>query len=1144
MRKVAAWMVAAGMAGFACIGATTHLAFDNRAGTRVAGTTERIAFSPAWATTASGASATVSLNGEVVTNASQSGFFVWTPRLDGTYTFAHAVTRGGMSVGGTLHATFSVVGTLGSALDTVSLTFQHGGAVPWTGQTAVSHDGINAARSGRIAHGQKSSFQTTVTGTGVVTFWWRVSSEERSDKLRFYVDGIDAVPAISGEVGWTQVSLAVSSGPHVLTWSYEKDAVGSRGGDCGWVDQVVWAPTYAVTFDADGGSCPVSSMTATNGMTYGSLPMPTRTGYTFAGWYTSASGDGSLVTGETTVALAGAQTLHARWDPIELKGDPVDGHANHIYAEGEEASIHAVFSPAFSLAPEAYVFLEPQTPISASLASSDCFTRGVRIRNGEARTSEPLRLKFLDGTAMTAEQGLQYKLKIRTAEIFEDGHEIAGYASPDYSVFVTNALPRVDTVYMGARTPEYDYETGRLVMWSSATVGVPTVFTYRPADGEVAADLTNDTFTARWTFYDGWGYTTNVVGSPSGVSVSYRFVQTGRARVTVELRDKDMPEYSFGPRYEFFVDVEERPWIELTPAGYSQTFSESQSSWFYVRLTKMPSSTVKVRLEVTRTGADNGNYPIPALSAYELDFDRGMTEKVVYLKGLDGTSAGANSGYRIRARVVTESTNWDGVRYCDLYGPGAMSLYVVNTAPEILLPSPADANVYTTMLAQEQLVRWQVRDVSTNDVASGLTVTIMNSEGASTVFKTTALSGVFTNRFTAAGEGKWVGMQVRDKDGGVSVVTRRRYSVLSDIDGAALGVTGLPFGTSSEAAFFRTDDATAPGGTAMRSGGIRHSTQSGTYTRSVLATTVQGPGTVAFAWRSSCESGSYTYDHAEFAVDGVVAERINGITDWRSVVRAVTGSGPHVVTWTYLKDDEVSAGEDCVWVGGFSWTPECYAVRFNANGGSGTMPDAPFPLEVSGSLPTNAFTRTGYTFAGWATSPSGAVVYSDGQTVSSLASTSGATVDLYAQWTETTHTSTTSVAVPYAWIRTYFPGTADCEAKVRERAANARHTVENCYVAGLDPRDATAEFRACVTVRDGQVRISWMPNLNTGAVTRVYAVWGRTDLATGSWERPARPWHRFFKVTVAMPTGADGEETAVAGEGFVPQPVSRGAPLR
>lgn len=71
------------------------------------------------------------------------------------------------------------------------------------------------------------------------------------------------------------------------------------------------AKSYTVTFNANGGSS-----TTTKSETYGSKYIfpsnPTRTGYTFAGWYTAASG-GSKVTTSTTVATASAHTVYAHW---------------------------------------------------------------------------------------------------------------------------------------------------------------------------------------------------------------------------------------------------------------------------------------------------------------------------------------------------------------------------------------------------------------------------------------------------------------------------------------------------------------------------------------------------------------------------------------------------------------------------------------------------------------------------------------------------------------------------------------------------------------------------------------------------------------------------------------------------------------
>ena len=472
--------------------------------------------------------------------------------------------------------------------------------------------------------------------------------------------------------------------------------------------------------------------------------------------------------------------------PRSLKGEPADGNTEKIYAEGKDAAIRAVFEPAFSLATEAYVFLEPQDEASSNKVSSLNFTRGVRIQNGQTAASVPLKLSLLDGTISTETSGLRYKIKIRTAETYADGNEIEGYTSADYNIFVTNVVPRVDTVYMGGIwQPEMNAD-GKLIMAGQAAVGVRKVFTYVPADGEVDADLTNGTFTAKWTFYDGAGFTTNVVGSPYNVEVPYTFVNGGRQRVTVELQDKDLHEagaMKFGPKYEFYVNVVDTPSVELSPRDGSQVFTEAQNGdkgVINVRLTLAPDAPVKVRLEVTRNGADNGNYPLPGLSTYELDFARGVTERSFNLKDLDGTEMGAGDGYRINAKVITETTNSDGIRYCDLYLPATdFSIYVSNVPPEIILPDPADTNVYVTTLSKEEIIRWNVKEVAKNDINSGdgLIVTIMNSEGAYSVIRTHETSGVYTNKFTASGSGKWVSVQVQDKDGGSSVIAKKYFAI-------------------------------------------------------------------------------------------------------------------------------------------------------------------------------------------------------------------------------------------------------------------------------------------------------------------------------------------------------------------------------
>lgn len=92
-----------------------------------------------------------------------------------------------------------------------------------------------------------------------------------------------------------------------------------------------------------------------------------------------------------------------------------------------------------------------------------------------------------------------------------------------------------------------------------------------------------------------------------------------------------------------------------------------------------------------------------------------------------------------------------------------------------------------------------------------------------------------------------------------------------------------------------------------------------------------------------------------------------------------------------------------------TFSPNTYYVRFNGNGGTGSMSNQTLTYDAAQALTSNAFTRTGYTFAGWATAADGSVAYTDGQSVSNLSSTQGATVDLYAKWTAKTYTVTLDV---------------------------------------------------------------------------------------------------------------------------------------
>jgi subtilisin family serine protease len=113
------------------------------------------------------------------------------------------------------------------------------GANPWTSDVA-------AARSGAVADAEKSTMEISVTGPGVLTFDWRVSSAADEDFLSFTLDDNDTlVTPISGTLvaGYTPVAINIPAGTHSAKWIYSENGVATTdGADAGWVQNVVFTP--------------------------------------------------------------------------------------------------------------------------------------------------------------------------------------------------------------------------------------------------------------------------------------------------------------------------------------------------------------------------------------------------------------------------------------------------------------------------------------------------------------------------------------------------------------------------------------------------------------------------------------------------------------------------------------------------------------------------------------------------------------------------------------------------------------------------------------------------------------------------------------------------------------------------------------
>ncbi|WP_455146736.1 InlB B-repeat-containing protein, partial [Stomatobaculum longum] len=87
-----------------------------------------------------------------------------------------------------------------------------------------------------------------------------------------------------------------------------------------------------------------------------------------------------------------------------------------------------------------------------------------------------------------------------------------------------------------------------------------------------------------------------------------------------------------------------------------------------------------------------------------------------------------------------------------------------------------------------------------------------------------------------------------------------------------------------------------------------------------------------------------------------------------------------------------------------TYAPNSYTVQYdkNASDATGTVPDSTHVYDVARNLNNNTYTRPGYEFAGWATTPTGTVTYPDQQSVMNLTNQNNGVVKLYAVWTQAT----------------------------------------------------------------------------------------------------------------------------------------------
>ncbi len=155
--------------------------------------------------------------------------------------YAHAYADGGYDIVLEFYVTVGQTVESFESGDYTMLDWQMYGDADWSTVTTEAYAGSYSSKSGSISDHDTTQMSVTldVVSDGDISFYYRVSSEDRYDWLRFYIDGIQQ-DRWSGIIDWTKATFPVTAGTRTFAWRYTKDVNTSEGEDCAWVDLIVF----------------------------------------------------------------------------------------------------------------------------------------------------------------------------------------------------------------------------------------------------------------------------------------------------------------------------------------------------------------------------------------------------------------------------------------------------------------------------------------------------------------------------------------------------------------------------------------------------------------------------------------------------------------------------------------------------------------------------------------------------------------------------------------------------------------------------------------------------------------------------------------------------------------------------------------
>ena len=132
-------------------------------------------------------------------------------------------------------------GEISMAVDS-DLEFTLGGDQDFSRSTTEFYYDGDSAYSGLVESGDEAWFETTVEGTGTISFYSFVDTESRWYKtwLKLFVDGYDKIVLNGKNDTWAQSTYTITTpGTHTLRW-YTNATMGGDG--AAYIDKIEWEP--------------------------------------------------------------------------------------------------------------------------------------------------------------------------------------------------------------------------------------------------------------------------------------------------------------------------------------------------------------------------------------------------------------------------------------------------------------------------------------------------------------------------------------------------------------------------------------------------------------------------------------------------------------------------------------------------------------------------------------------------------------------------------------------------------------------------------------------------------------------------------------------------------------------------------------